>query len=179
LTVSGNISATGMVTASAATITGNLRTGSNYVVTLQLTALQTANSGTDTLVSFDPKNDPNNWFSRTEGVGLTARRITPTVPGYYYISYQLHWLQGTTGSGAQNNIQILKSAAGAAASTIAIAQQPINNSDVTTCQTTNAITYMNGSTDYLIFRAYSSNAAQVIQGPSDGNWTKVEMFKIN
>ena len=169
LTVFGNISAT-----------GNLATGSNYVTTLALTANQTVTQAVDTVINFDPKNDPNSWFSRTAGVGLTARRITPTIPGYYFINYQLHWNQGTSGAGVQNNIQILKSNAGAAAITINLSQQPVNSSDVRTCQTGSVISYFNGSTDYVFFQAYTSNAtSQVVTGETGGTWTKVEMFKIN
>lgn len=180
LTVSGNISATGTITANTATITGNLATGSNYVVTLALTANQTVNQGADAVINFDPKNDPNNWFRRTAGVGLTARRITPTVPGYYYINYQLHWQPGLSGINNQNNIQIMKSNAGAAAITININQQPIDSSSINTCQMGNAISYFNGSTDYVYFQAYTANTtSQTVVGESNGTWTKVEMFKIN
>jgi LVIVD repeat len=157
LTVVGNISAS-----------GNLATNTNYVVTAALTANLTMPQNADQLLPLSAKNDPNGWFSNT------TRRFTPTVPGYYHADYQVSWQGGTAGSGNQNNIQILKSGA-----TVSIAQQPINSSNVNTTQNTATVTYMNGSTDYLTFQAYSSNAAQVITGEANGTWTKVDIFKVN
>jgi len=157
LTVVGNISAT-----------GNLATNTNYVVVAALTANLTMPSAADQLLPLSAKNDPNGWFSNT------TRRFTPTVPGYYHADYQVSWQAGTAGSGNQNNIQILKSG-----TAISLAQQPINSSNVNTTQNTATVVYLNGSTDYLTFQAYSSNAAQVITGEANGTWTKVDIFKIN
>lgn len=160
-TVVGNISAT-----------GNIASNSNYVVTLSLSSNKTANNATDTPIIFNyKKNDPNSWSSV---FGASATRITPTIPGYYFVNYQVSWQQGISGGGNQNNIQILKTG-----STIALTQQPINGSLVSTFLNTTSIIYLNGSTDYLTFQAYSSNAAQVITGSNDGAWTKVEVYKIN
>ena len=159
LTVTGNLS-----------VTGNIASSTNYITTLALSANKTANNGTDTPILFDYiKDDPNSWVS-----GVTATKITPTIPGYYFVSYQISWQGGTSGSGNQNNIQILKNN-----STISLTQQPINSSNVNTTQTTTGVAYLNGSTDYLNFQAYSSNSAQVMIGTSDGAWSKVEVFKIN
>ena len=68
---------------------------------------------------------------------------------------------------------------GGVTSTISLVQQPIFNTSINTTQYTTAVTFMNGSTDYLYFQGYSSNAAQVITGETNGTWTKVEVFKIN
>jgi hypothetical protein len=185
LTVVGDVSASGNLTinkvgigiaspSSALTVvgdvsaSGNLATNTNYVVTAALTANVTMPQNADQLLPLSAKNDPNGWFSNT------TRRFTPTVPGYYHADYQVSWQGGTAGSGNQNNIQILKSGA-----TVSIAQQPINSSNVNTTQNTATVTYMNGSTDYLTFQAYSSNAAQLITGEANGTWTKVDIFKIN
>ncbi|NDD53934.1 hypothetical protein EBZ39_08660 [bacterium] len=149
-------------------VQGNIESNTNYVTTLSLTANQTANNAADTVVTLDPINDPNNWFNRS------TRRITPTIPGYYHVDYQVAWVGGTSGSGNQNNIQIRRNG-----TSVALAQQPINSSNVNTTQNTSGISYLNGTTDYLEFTAYSSNAAQSIVGTSDGAWTKVEVFKIN
>jgi len=149
-------------------VQGNIESNTNYVVTLSLTANQTANNAADTTVALDPINDPNNWFNRS------TRRLTPTVPGYYHVDYQVAWVGGTAGSGNQNNIQIRRNA-----TSVALAQQPISDSNVNTTQNTADIAFLNGTTDYLEFTAYSSNAAQSIIGTSDGAWTKVEIFKIN
>jgi hypothetical protein len=161
-------------------VQGNIESNTNYVATLALTANQTMPSNTDAVLTLDPKNDPNNWFSRTAGTGLTARRITPTVPGYYHIDYQVSWQPGVSATGAQNNIQVMKVTGGTnAVNTISIVQQPIENISVNSTQNTSAITYMNGTTDYLYFQGYSSNSSQVITGETNGVWTKVEIFKIN
>ena len=161
-------------------VQGNIASNTSYVVTAALTANQTMGSGTDTVLTLDPKNDPNSWFSRTAGTGLTARRITPTIPGYYNINYQVSWQPSVSAVGAQNNIQIMKVSGGTgSANTISIVQQPIINTSINTTQNTSAVTYMNGTTDYLYFQGYSSNSAQVVTGESNGVWTKVEVFKIN
>lgn len=149
-------------------VQGNIESNTNYVATLSLTANQTANNASDTVVTLDPLNDPNNWFDRS------TRRFTPTIPGYYHVDYQVAWGSGTAGSGNQNNIQIRRNT-----TSVALAQQPINSSNVNTTQNTADIAFLNGTTDYLEFTAYSSNAAQSIIGTSDGAWTKVEVFKIN
>jgi hypothetical protein len=149
-------------------VQGNIESNTNYVVTLSLTANQTANNASDTTVTLDPLNDPNNWFDRS------TRRLTPTIPGYYHVDYQVAWVGGTSGSGNQNNIQIRRND-----TSVALAQQPISDSNVNTTQNTADIAFLNGTTDYLEFIAYSSNAAQSIIGTSDGAWTKVEVFKIN
>lgn len=149
-------------------VQGNIESNTNYVATLSLTANQTANNASDTVITLDPLNDPNNWFNRS------TRRFTPTIPGYYHVDYQVAWDSGTAGSGNQNNIQIRRNT-----TSVALAQQPINDSNVNTTQNTADIAFLNGTTDYLEFTAYSSNAAQNIVGTSDGAWTKVEVFKIN
>jgi hypothetical protein len=159
-------------------VQGNIESNTNYVATLSLTANQTMPSAADTVLTLNPRNDPNNWFSRTAGVGLTASRLTPNIPGFYNINYQVSWQPGVSATGAQNNIQIMKVSSGVP-NTISIVQQPIANVSVNTTQNTSAITFMNGTTDYLYFQAYSSNASQVVTGTTDGNWTKVEVFKIN
>jgi hypothetical protein len=148
--------------------TGNISSNTNYTATLSLTANQTAASASDTILNLVRRNDPNIWFN------LSSKRFLPTVAGYYNVNYQLSWQQGLSGGGNQNNIQIRKNL-----STTSLVQQPINGSAANTTQTTNSIIYLNGSSDYVDFTAYSSNAAQVIFGSTDGNWTKVEIFKIN
>ena len=154
-------------------VSGDIASNTDYVVTASLSANKTANNASDTPILFDYiKNDPNLWVSV---FGLSATRITPTVPGYYFISYQIAWQPGTAGSGNQNNIQILRTG-----SAVALTQQPINGTaSVNTFLNANAIVYLNGSTDYLTFQAYSSNSAQVIVGTLDGAWSKVEAYKIN
>ena len=159
-------------------VRGNIESNTNYVATLSLTANQTLPSAADTVLTLNPRNDPNNWFSITAGAGLTASRLTPNIPGFYNINYQVSWQPGVSATGAQNNIQIMKVSSGVP-NTISIVQQPIANVSVNTAQNTSAITFMNGTTDYLYFQAYSSNSAQVVTGTTDGNWTKVEVFKIN
>lgn len=147
---------------------GSITSNSSYTATAYVSANQTVNGSLDLSLPLTVKNDPNNWVSNASTP--MSGRITPTVPGYYSVQYQVAWLSGAVG--AQNNIQIQKNR-----STAAIVQMPVASYS-NTSQVATAIVYMNGSTDYLNFTAYGA-ANQQVYGETGGNWTKVDVFKIN
>lgn len=161
-----SLTATDIVATSSLRVQGNITSSSNLVVVAALTANQTIGAAADVTLNLDPKIDPNNWFNRS------TRRALPTVAGYYFTTLQVSWAAGTEGPSNQNNIQIRKTG-----STVAIAQMTTKNFTSTTMNTC-ALVYMNGTTDYLDYTVYSS-PGQNVTGPSDGNWTKIELFKIN
>ncbi len=137
---------------------------SNYVCQGRLTADETITANTDTVIPFVSDFDPQGWLANA---GTSTARFQPTIAGYYIISYQVWW---GTGSGAnQDNIQIRKSG-----NTIAINQNAIPTVTGLSMNATK-LTYLNGSTDYIDFSAYSSTSdpTQTIQygGTTDGPGT--------
>ena len=155
-------------------VQGNIASNTNYTATAYLSANVTASQNTDNWLPLSVKNDPNNWVTNTGAGGALSGTITPTVPGYYFVNYQIAW-NTTTGSG-QNNAQIRLNGS----TTKSLVQMPLfTGSGGAQTQTATAIVYLNGVSDSLNFSGYSSAAAQQIVGTTDGNWTKVEIFKIN
>lgn len=118
------------------------------------------------LINFTVKADLNSWWD------AGTNRWTPTIPGYYYVVLQVRWDIGTLGN--QINIQILKNT-----NTVAIAQDLVpTNTGLT--QTTNAIVYMNGISDFLEFTGFtSSTSGEFLYGEPQGNWTFFNAFKLN
>lgn len=173
ITLAGNLSSSGNVRASSVTVlgslsaSGNITSNSRYVVSAALSADVTINTGDTQLLLPLIKLDPSSWTS----VVSSITRVTPTVPGYYNINYQIAWRPGV--SNQQQNIQILRNG-----NTVSLAQKPIDTTaGVNTTQVTTAVVFMNGTTDYVTVQAFTSDATQTIVG--DSNWSKVEMFKIN
>ena len=162
LDVRGNANITGV-----ATITGNLNAPGNYYVRLGRTSNQTIPVGTDTLIGFSTIVDPNNWYS-----GITTR-TTPTVAGNYQIQAMLNWQAGTTTNANQSNIQLRKNG-----NTFAISIVGIQTFQYS--QFICGIASMNGTTDYIEFTAYTSNAtSQTVTGDAGNSYTKMEIFKLN
>jgi hypothetical protein len=167
-----NLTATS-ATFNAVTVLGALSaariiSNGNYTASAYISANQTVNGVLDFWVPLTVKNDPNSWITNT-GTPMSGK-ITPTVAGYYSVQYQVAWLSG--GGGNQNNIQIQKNR-----SAVGIVQMPVASfSNVS--QVATVVVYMNGSTDYLNFTAYGAPSQQ-LYGETAGNWSKVDVFKIN
>jgi Concanavalin A-like lectin/glucanases superfamily len=164
LTVNGSISAS-----------GNLATNTNYTATAYLSADTTMSQNIDLWLPLSVRNDPNNWVTNTGVYPALSGKITPTIPGYYFVSYQAAFNAGS-GTG-QNNAQIRINGS----STKSIVQMPLyTTSGAAQTMTTTAIVYLNGVSDSINVSTYSSVAGQTVKGTSpDGNWTKVEVYKIN
>jgi len=157
-------------------VQGNIASNTAYTATAYLSADTSTNIGADLWLPLASRNDPNGWITNVGTYPSLSGKITPTIPGYYYVAYQAA-LNNGSGSGAQNNIQIRKNGT----NTISIAQMPLYTaSGAAQTITTTAVTYMNGATDSLNVSLYNGGSgSQTIRGTSDGNWTKVEVYKIN
>jgi len=121
-------------------------------------------TGSDTRLSFVANIDPNNWWN------ASTKAWTPTVAGNYYVALQVLFASGTAGTGHQTNIQISKNGS----TQSAIAQIAEQASGIGISVTTSAIVAMNGSTDYIAFTAYSSDAMTI----SGGSGSQVSIFKV-
>lgn len=139
---------------------GSGLTASSYVCTARLNNDQTVTSNSDALINFIDQDDPQGWWDPT------SKRFTPNVAGYYEVSFAGWWDTASTTSG-QTNIQMRKNG-----NTIGIAQDPLNAVTGQTQVMTKAV-YMNGSTDYLDFTAYTNNTtSQVLKfGTTGGSGT--------
>lgn len=132
----------------------------DYVSTGRLNADQTVTNGTDQAISFIADADPQSWWN------ATTKRLTPTVAGYYLISLCGWWAAGTSTT-QQSNIQMRKNG-----NTFFIGQKTIDSSSGYTLGGTR-IVYLNGSSDYVDFTAYTGNTtSQVLQyGTATGSGT--------
>ena len=132
--------------------TGGLLTPTSYISQGRLASDFTVTANTDTLLPFVVDFDPQGWWNPT------TKRLTPTIAGYYLVDYQVWWAAGASGITGQNNIQARRNG-----NTFIVDQLTINSNNGYTLDGNKAI-YMNGSTDYLDFTAYTSNTtSQVIQ----------------
>ena len=85
----------------------------------------------------------------------------------------LNWQSGATTNVNQSNIQVRKNG-----NTFAISIVGIQTFQYS--QFICGIVTMNGSTDYIDFTAYTSNAtSQAVTGDAGGLYTKMEIFKLN
>jgi hypothetical protein len=123
-----------------------------------------AMTSSDTVIEFIDKDDPNGWWN------ASTYRFQPTVPGYYNIMVMVNWIG--VNAEVQVNNQIRKSG-----NTIAISQMPIPKSQ-THSSFLQAITHMNGSSDYVDVSGYTGTNTS-ITGETGGNWTKFEAYKIS
>jgi hypothetical protein len=101
-------------------------------------------SNADTPIPFVAEFDPQSWYT------VGNRRVTPTIAGYYNISYSAWWAAGTL-SNVQQNVQALKNT-----NTVSILQTPVQLTSGIS-QSATKIEYLNGTTDYITFSGYSAN----------------------
>ena len=161
LDVTGDAKISGTLTVGGTPIIPPGATNS-YVAVGTLNADQVVTSGADAAIAFVDSIDPQNWWNPT------TKLFQPTVAGYYEVTLAVWWATGTsTATGAQTNIQMRKNN-----STIAISQDPINTS-AGQSQIVTRVVYLNGSSDYLDFTAYTSNTtSQTLQkGTPDSSGT--------
>jgi hypothetical protein len=124
-------------------------TASSYVVQGRLSTDQTIPSRSDTVIQFIDDFDPNNWWD------ASTYRFTPTVAGYYNVTLDVLWAEGTSTTD-QYNVQTRKNG-----NQVFIWQNQIPSS-VGISQGNTKIIYLNGSTDYVDFTAYNGNTGDVI-----------------
>ena len=165
LTIASSSGTSGQVLLSAgsgATPTWGTFTGitaSSYVAVGVLAADQALTvSGTDTPVSFVDYVDPQNWWNPS------TKRFTPNIAGYYNITFQTLWT--SLNSTNQTNTQIRKNGN---SETIQQRSPDANNPYF---MSASKVIYMNGSTDYLEFTAWSPVTTQSLsQGNAAGSGT--------
>jgi hypothetical protein len=140
---------------------------SNYVTQGVLAADATITSGSDNIVPFVAGYDPQSWWNNT------LKRFQPTIPGYYYVTYGAWWATATTANG-QTNIQTrFYDSSGVGQTTHIISQASLDVSNGRSLCGTKLI-YLNGTTNYLEFTAYTSNSPnqtlQIGSTTSSGTW---------
>ena len=117
---------------------------SPYVVNARLGTNQTITAGSDQVVNFTTNFDPQSWFA--------SNKFTPTIAGYYNISYAVLWQTGTGTN--QLNTQINKNG-----TTQILINQNVVNTTQPLGQGDSVIVYLNGTTDYIQITAYTASAS--------------------
>ena len=110
------------------------------------------------VIPFVSDFDPRGWLvnagaggSSGSPDGYTSRaRVIPTVAGYYEVSFGVRWEVGVSNN--QDNIQVTKNGA-----TILLSQNPIPTAVVPLSMAGTKLVYLNGTTDYVNFTAYSAD----------------------
>lgn len=159
----GSLSGTSsFAVSSSSTISSSYATNADYAASTPtvastlfvqgyLTGNQNIPNGIDTIINFERQFDPNLWLN------IGTRRFTPTVAGYYLVTFGA-WLENPASPTDQFNIQIRKSTGGGPTSTVMILQQPLNNGTGITLNGSR-IFYMDGALDYLDFTAYQGSGS--------------------
>jgi len=132
------------------------------------------------VIPFVSDFDPNSWVvdagsgGSSGGVGgYTSRaRVIPSVAGYYEVSVGARWEAGVTTSN-QDNVQILKNG-----NTIMLSQNPIPTSTIPLSMCATKMVYLNGTTDYVNFTAYSADSGGQVLYADGGNstWFSVHLI---
>jgi hypothetical protein len=141
-------------------------------VTAGLAANQTLTSGTDNLILLTkvaPDTDPNTWWTNTAGVGV-SHRFKPNIAGVYFVSAQIHFLQGT-GTG-QMNIQARKNG-----NTFSISRSEVTTDASGFTLNLSGTTSLDGNTDIIDFTAYTSGT-QNLFGEALRAWSHITIYKI-
>ena len=133
----------------------------SYFAQGKLSANQLIATGSDTVIQFVDDYDPQSWWN------TSTYRFTPTVAGYYNVSFGVWFENMAVTSSAQVNSQARKNG-----NSFMILQQPCNVGTGISLTGTK-ITYLNGSTDYLDFTAYNGAlvSKNIQQGTAAGSGT--------
>lgn len=131
---------------------GTIQVPSSNIVTATLATNQTIGAS-DVTINYTSVDDPQGWFDNS------THKFTPTIAGYYNISYSVLWGTGTVTTGQQMNTQIHLNDSG-----LYISQSVVNTS-IPFTQSGSNIVYLNGTTDYITITGYSSSASgsQIVQ----------------
>ena len=121
---------------------------------------QTISTGTYTKIQFNTKNfDTANAYDN-----VTNYRFTPTVAGYYFITGQVGYNTSVTAP----QCVIYKNGAGF---------KNGNNFGSGNWATATALIYLNGSTDYVEFTAYTANTTnQTVHGSIQGTYFVASLY---
>jgi hypothetical protein len=129
---------------------------------------QAITTGSDIVIKFVDDYDPQNWYD------ATTWRVTPTVNGYYNVSFGAWFENMVASSSAQVNAQARKNG-----NSFMIVQQPCNNGTGISLTGTK-ITYLNGSTDYVDFTVYNgaTTTKNIQAGTAAGSGTWFSVFLL-
>jgi hypothetical protein len=145
---------------------GALDAPGSYRCSIGLATDQTIAAAGDTTPNFTSISDPNSWWN------ATTKRLTPTISGWYYVSYQVNW-DAASITNNQCNIQMRKNG-----NTFSIGMMQLLSGNPYSMSCSGMIN-VNGSSDYLDFTVYTSNTtSQVLNGEAAQQYTRVDMFKI-
>jgi len=121
------------------------------------------------LTKVAPDTDPNAWWTNTAAIGA-SHRFKPNIAGLYFVSAQIHFLQGT-GTG-QMNIQARKNG-----STFSLSRSEVTtNASGLTLNLSGTIS-LDGNTDAIDFTAYTSGT-QNLYGEALRAWSQITIYKI-
>jgi hypothetical protein len=152
-------STSNVLTVSDGTNWNTVNTGvSSAVMVGILNADQGVTTSTDIVPDFVAQADPNGWFNNTN------KRVTPTIAGYYNVSYNVWW--GANSSSNQVNVQIRKND-----NSQAIYQRLSSSVAIGFTMGGSKVVYMNGTTDYFDFAVFTSDANTIFKGNVDGSGT--------
>jgi len=126
---------------------GSIQVPSSNIVSAKLANNQSI-TNSDVAINYTSISDPQGWFDNS------THKFTPTIAGYYNISYSVLWGTGTITSGQQMNTQIHLNG-----STQLSISQSIINTSVNFTQSGSVVVYLNGTTDYITITGYSSSTS--------------------
>jgi hypothetical protein len=145
---------------------GALDAPGSYRCSIGLATDQTITSNSDALVNLTSISDPNSWWN------ATTKRLTPTISGWYYVSFQVNW-DAASITNNQCNIQMRKNG-----NTFSIGQMQLLSGHAYSMSCSGMVN-VNGSSDYLDFTVFTANTtSQVLNGEAAQQFTRVDMFKI-
>ena len=149
-------------------VTGLSASASDFVAQGKLSGNVGITSGADYVIPFVDDYDPQNWYDPT------TKQFKPNIAGYYEISLSAWWAQAGITNG-QSNIQARRNGT----DTFLIAQAQLQTGSGYNIGGTKTI-FLNGSTDYVDFSAYTSNTtSQTLQiGTASGSGTWFTAFLI-
>lgn len=122
----------------------------------------------DTTIQFNRDIDPNSWLDET------SHKFNPTIAGYYLVNLQA-WFTDSSGEG-QNNIQIHLNT-----NQVAIAQIPTlpNSTQTGVSLSVSKLVYLNGTTDYVKFTAFSNSTAHQYLHEGNGTYFSAVLVSLS
>jgi hypothetical protein len=132
---------------------------SNYVSQGILSANQPF-TASDVLIAFVSDFDPQNWWN------ASTKQFLPTIAGYYEITLN-GWWSGTYSVNNQHNLQARKNGG-----TFLISQAQITSATFSGFSSGGTkLIYLNGTTDYVDFTAYTGVPQTLLKGSTLGSGT--------
>lgn len=161
--ITGSVGISGSLRVTGSGITGSLNgtIGHNYFSQGVINSNISVPAAADTVIPFQDEYDPSNWWN------TSTYRCTPTIAGYYQVSFGA-WLEESQ-TGSQCNAQVRKNG-----NTVAIVQYPTSNAAGQSLAASKIVS-LNGTTDYVDFTIYQSTAVSRNIKPQ-GTWFTVNLL---